>query len=135
MARFDVAISIEHIAGAQNKTADKASMPPHTTTRRIAANHVGNRPRRDIAGIQSAVQRYMQQGLATSTQRSYQAGQRRYLKFCSAINRPAMPTSEEIMLMFVSHLVQEGLAHTSIKVYLSVVCNLHISAGYHEVFA
>ena len=73
----------------------------------------------------------MQQGLATSTQ----AGQRRYLTFCSAINRPAMPTSEEIMLMFVSHLAQEGLAHTSIKVYLSAVRNLHISAGYHEVFA
>ena len=37
--------------------------------------------------------------------------------------------------MFVSHLAQEGLAHTSIKVYLSAVRNLHISAGLHEVFS
>ena len=36
--------------------------------------------------------------------------------------------------MFVSHLAQEGLAHTSIKVYLSAVRNLHISAGLHIQF-
>ena len=36
--------------------------------------------------------------------------------------------------MFVSHLTQEGLAHTSIKVYLSAVRNLHISAGLHIQF-
>ena len=39
------------------------------------------------------------------------------------------------MLMFVSHLTQEGLAHSSIKVYLSAICNLHISTGLHIEFA
>ena len=37
--------------------------------------------------------------------------------------------------MFVSHLAQEDLAHSSIKVYLSAVRNLHVSAGYHTEFA
>lgn len=36
--------------------------------------------------------------------------------------------------MFVSHLAQEGLAHQSIKVYLSAVRNLHVSAGLHAEF-
>ena len=39
------------------------------------------------------------------------------------------------MLMFVSHLAQEGLAHSSIKVYLSAIRNLHVSTGLHNEFA
>ena len=40
-----------------------------------------------------------------------------------------------LMLMFVTHLAQQGLTHQSIKVYLSAVRNLHISAGLHEEFS
>ena len=37
--------------------------------------------------------------------------------------------------MFVSQLAREGLAHQSIKAYLSAVRNLHITAGLHEEFS
>ena len=37
--------------------------------------------------------------------------------------------------MFVSHLAQQGLTHQTIKVYLSAVRNLHVSAGLHNQFA
>ena len=37
-------------------------------------------------------------------------------------------------MMFVSYLAKEGLAHQSIKVYLSAVRNLHVSAGLHSEF-
>ena len=37
--------------------------------------------------------------------------------------------------MFVTHLAQQGLTHQSIKVYLSAVRNLNISAGLHEEFS
>ena len=37
--------------------------------------------------------------------------------------------------MFASHLAKEGLAHASIKVYLSAVRNMHITAGLHQEFA
>ena len=37
--------------------------------------------------------------------------------------------------MFVSYLAHQGLSHASIKVYLSAVRNLHISAGLHEEFS
>lgn len=37
--------------------------------------------------------------------------------------------------MFVSHLAQQGLSHQTIKVYLSAVRNLHVTAGMHNEFA
>lgn len=37
--------------------------------------------------------------------------------------------------MFISFLAQEGLAYTSIKVYLSAVRSLHVAAGLHEIFS
>ena len=49
--------------------------------------------------------------------------------------RVALPTSEETLLLFASYLAKQGLAHTTIKVYLSAVRNLHVSAGLHLEFA
>ena len=40
-----------------------------------------------------------------------------------------------LLLTFVSQLTREGLAHQSIKRYLSAVRNLHITAGLHEEFS
>ena len=37
--------------------------------------------------------------------------------------------------MFVSYMAQQSLSQVSIKVYLSAVRNLHVSAGLHEEFS
>lgn len=66
---------------------------------------------------------------------SYQTGQHRYLTFCSNIKKSLLPTTEDTLLLFVSHLAQQGPSHASIKVYLSAICNLHVSSGLHEEFA
>ena len=87
-----------------------------------------------ITNIHTAVT-FSTKGLAGSTQRSYQAGQKRYLAFCSEVHRPALPTSEATLSMFVSYLAHEGLAHSTIKVDLSAIRNLHVSAGLHEEFS
>ena len=89
----------------------------------------------DISYLQTALQGYYQKGLAKSTQKSYQAGQKRYLTFCNELERSAVPTTEETMLLFVTHLAQQGLTHATIKVYLSAVRNLHVKAGLHIEFA
>ena len=39
---------------------------------------------------------------------------------------------EDTLLMFVSYLARQGLSQASIKVYLSAVRNLHVSAGLHK---
>ena len=91
-----------------------------------------NGPRLDISNLYSAVSYYYSRGLANSTMRSYQAGQKHYLSFCSAAQRPAIPTSEEMLMMFASYLAKGGLSHQTIKVYLSAVRNLHETKGQHS---
>ena len=39
------------------------------------------------------------------------------------------------MAAFVAHLTNEGLAHSTIKVYLSAIYNLHITTGHHQASA
>ena len=88
----------------------------------------------DIASLQTAVQGYYQKGLAKSTHKSYQAGQNRYLTFCREVGKSAVPTTEDILLLFIAHLDQQGLTHATIKVYLSAVRNLHVTVGLHKEF-
>ena len=88
----------------------------------------------DIASLHTAVQGYYQKGLAPATHKSYQAGQKRYMEFCREARKSPVPTSEETLLLFVVHLAQQGLAHATIKVYLSAVRNLHVTTGLHREF-
>ena len=39
----------------------------------------------------------------------------------------AIPTTEDTLLLFADHLVQQGLTHATIKVYLSTMRNLHVT--------
>lgn len=104
----------------------------HTTAGRVALS-VG--PRLDIPNLRAAVQHYFEQGLAPSTKKSYLAGQKRYFSFCNSINALPIPTTEDILLTFVSYLAQDGISHATIKVYLSAIRSLHISKGLHEVYS
>ena len=36
--------------------------------------------------------------------------------------------------MFIAHLAKEGIAHTSIKVYLAAIRYLHVSVGMHQTY-
>ena len=98
-AHFDIAITIEHLPEAQNCTADQLShynmhslflanpqavllptpLPPELLQIVVAMSPDWT--------SQSAVHHSYHQGLATSTQKCYQAGQKRYLSFCSQARR------------------------------------------------
>ena len=56
-------------------------------------------------------------------------------KMISCLLQCSCKTTTCLLLMFVSQLIREGLAHQSIKRYLSAVRNLHITAGLHEEFS
>ena len=45
-----------------------------------------------------------------------------------------MPTSESTLLFFVAHLTTLNLSHATIKVYLSAVRHMHVTAGQHSSF-
>ena len=36
--------------------------------------------------------------------------------------------------MFISQLAKEGIAHTTIKVYLAAICYMHVSVGIHQTY-
>ena len=72
---------------------------------------------------------YFQNGLAASTQRSYNSGKRRYLKFCRIKGSAPVPTSEHQLCQFVAFLANEKLCHNTIKSYLAAIRHLHIAEG------
>ena len=68
----------------------------------------------------------------SSTHKTYQVAERRYLTFCNSFSLRPLPTSEEILCYFVACLGQQGLAHTSIRTYLSGVRQLQIAHGFKD---
>ena len=72
---------------------------------------------------------YFGRGFAPATRRSYGAAKRRYVVFCGELGRPPLPASEQRLCDYVAYLAREGLAHSSIKCYLSAVRHLHVEAG------
>ena len=77
-----------------------------------------------------SVQRYFQQGLAPSTQKTYGAAMKRFHNFCVrfAILNP-FPVSEMLLCSFAAFLADEGLAPQTGKAYLSAVRSMQISLG------
>ena len=67
-------------------------------------------------------------------QQTYQSGQRRFTRFCCDAGLQPLPLTENLLTLFVSHLATEGLAHTTIKSYLSAVRFFHITAGHGDPF-
>ena len=88
--------------------------------------------RLDISSLGQSVRNYYLQGLAPSTQRTYQSAKSRYIGFCNSGSLPPLPVSENLLCHYASYLADSGLAHTSIKAYLSAVRHLQISHGLHD---
>ena len=67
-----------------------------------------------------------------STRKTYQVAERRYITFCNSFALMPLPTSEAILCYYVACLGQQGLAHTSIRTYLSGVRQLQIAHGLED---
>jgi len=53
-------------------------------------------------------------------------GRRRYLSFCRETNSIPLPLSEYQVGLFMAHLVDDSLQHSSVKGYLSAVQRMQI---------
>ena len=73
--------------------------------------------------MDSLVHQYYNQALAPSTMRMHNSAQPRYRSFCSYMN--ISPITESY---FVASLASRGVAHKSIKGYLSAIRHLQISS-------
>lgn len=68
-------------------------------------------------------------GLAHSTRRTYQTGERRYIRFCQEAGLTPFPAKEKSLILFAAHLYQEGLLAGTVKSYLSAVRHTQITLG------
>ena len=77
-----------------------------------------------------AVQRYFQQGLAPSTQRTYGAAMRRFYAICTHFNITSpFPVTEHLLCCFAAFLADQGLKPQTVKGYLAAVRNMQVSLG------
>ena len=68
----------------------------------------------------------------SSTHKACQVAEYRYLEFCNIFSLMPLLASEETLCYFVACLGQKGLAHTSIRTYLSGVRQLQISHSFKD---
>jgi len=74
-----------------------------------------------VAQLSAAIQDYFSMGNSAATTKIYKSGLHQYVTFCSKINQPPIPVSEDRLLLFVTHLVHQNLSYVTIQVYLSAV--------------
>ena len=103
-----------------------------SSTPGVAATPV---PRLALPDLESTVSGYLAQALAPSTLRTYQSGQRRFLRFCTDADLQPLTLSENLLCLFVAHLASQGLVPQTIKAYLSAIRFFHIMAGHGDPFA
>ena len=94
------------------------------------ANRV--KTRLDIAALDQSVEFYFRHGLAVSTQRAYNSAKKWYLQFCEQGSLTPLPVFEHQLCQYVSFLANQGLAHRTIKAYLSAVRHLQIANKYPD---
>ena len=76
----------------------------------------------------------MFQGIASSTRRTYESAQRKFLEFCHWSqclhdNGSPLPASEWTLMLFVTHL-SRTIRASSINVYLPGIRSLHVENGF-----
>ena len=95
-----------------------------------------NRPRPqdqlDTTLLHHKAAEFLRNGLAANTRSTYIAGQHRYQNFCRAIKATSLPTSEQTLLLFATHLAESNISYSTIKVYMSAIRHMHVTEGCHE---
>ena len=77
---------------------------------------------------------FLRDGLAASSRTTYAAGQGRYFHFCNTDKVLVTPATEYTLILFITHLASTNISHATIKVYLSVICHMHVSKGWYNHF-
>ena len=87
----------------------------------------------DLSSLDATVHYFCSQGVAPSTQSTYQSTLRKFAEFCSlySIITP-FPVSESILCYFSSYLACKTLSPQTIKTYLAGIRHMQIMLGLPE---
>ena len=86
----------------------------------------------DVKSLDRAILHYYSAALTSATQKTYKAAERRYLQFCKDFSLSPSATSENLLCYFVTCLGQQGLAHSTIRTYLSGAQQIQMAHGLHR---
>ena len=78
---------------------------------------------------------FFRDGLASSTRSTYNAGQQKFIKFCTSAKVHPVPTTEATSTLISTHLAAMNISYATIKVYLAAVRYLYVSVGLHNHFS
>ena len=86
-----------------------------------------------IQSLDQAVSKYFVAGLSSSTHKTCRAAaKRKYRSFCNNFYVTPLPVSESGLCYFVACMGQDGLACSSIRTYLSGICQMQVAAGFQD---
>ena len=93
-----------------------------------------SKPAAGTTHLHNLANKFLREGLASSTRSTYAAGEKRFYSFCTATKCHPLPASEATLVLFSTHLAATNTSHSTIKVYLAAVRQLHVLSGLHEFF-
>jgi len=79
-----------------------------------------------VTDLWSQTRALMLDGIRLNTKRTYKSGQKDYIQFCDMFKLPMLPASQEIMMMYATHLYRRKMHISTIQTYLFAVRHLHI---------
>jgi site-specific recombinase XerC len=86
-----------------------------------------------IPDLDRLVQFYFDKGLSSASHRTYTTGIKRFTNFCTKYNiHQPYPVTQSLLCYYISYLANEGLAASSIKVYLAALRHKQIALGLPE---
>ena len=86
-------------------------------------------PRLDIRALESDVQSFLEAGIAESTMKVYRVGWSRYQTFANQFGIASAPVTLEKATLFIAYLGSQGLAVSTIEVYLAGLRYFRIQAN------
>ena len=130
--------SAKHVPGVLNEVADALSHdkiahtssyfagPPVSSVQTAPQAAHLRETRLGLSVLDRIVLQLAECGIAESTKKVYESGQRRFLTFCQQHSRNPLPATEVLLCHFVAFLASSGLSYGSVRSYLSAVRHLHI---------
>ena len=88
----------------------------------------------DVTDLEHKAAEFLNNNLVLNTRAIYTASQQRFVNLCQAINVAPIPASEKSLLLFTTYLAASNIAHITIKVHISAIRHMHVTAGLHEEF-
>jgi len=87
----------------------------------------------DFRDLDPAAQHFCEQGVATTTRKTYQSALHRFADFCSRYNvLTPFPLSETLLCYHAVFLATDRLSPQTVKVYLAAIHYMQITMGLPE---